>query len=226
MYTPRVHAHRPRRNLHALSSHRTAKAKVKSISPYLSRARHASPFILLMTGCPFSLHLSTPNSLEFTDNESTNMCLNDDEHSYETRTEIRNGRTYYTRYHRPHFGMSLRRRYGFGGPYYPSRYYDRPPTGGRYITAFAHPNRYSQQVGHPRSILRGGHSWGVVSGGYSQAIVPRGYVGGGHPEYSSGYGYEAGYQVGGHSVMPTNAAMVSLFFPLFPSLVPTAYGWG
>ncbi|KAA8618045.1 hypothetical protein PtrV1_09552 [Pyrenophora tritici-repentis] len=106
------------------------------------------------------------------------MCFDDDdEYSYESRTEIRNGRTYHTRDYYPRFGMSFRRRFGLGGSYYPSRYYTRPPASRYRSSAFAHPNRYSQRVGYPRGIVAGGYARGVVPGGYSQAMVPRGYVG-------------------------------------------------
>ena len=141
----------------------------------------------------------------------TKMCLFDDDYrdSYESRVEIRNGRQYYTQEYCPGYGMSRRRKYGFGGSYYPSRYYARAPTGRYMSSAYTHPRQYIQSGRYPRGVVPGGYSRGVVSGGYSQAMVPRNFVRGGYPEYSSGYAYGTGYHVEAQQVMPVNSAMVS-----------------
>jgi hypothetical protein len=153
------------------------------------------------------------------------MCFSDDDYSYESRVEVRNGQRYYTEDYYPRSGMSRRRRYGLGGSYYPSRYYDGPP-GGRYVSsAVTYPNRHSQYGGgYPRGVVPGGYSRGVAPGSYSQAMAPRGFVGGGYPGYSSGYAYGTGYHVGARNVMPVNSAMVSLHsFLLAPIALPRAF---
>jgi hypothetical protein len=135
------------------------------------------------------------------------MCFDDDDYSYESRLEVRNGQRYYTEDYYPRFGMSRRRRYGFGGSYYPSRYYDHAPRGRYMSRAVTYPNRYPQHGGgYPRGVVPGGYSRGVVPGGHSQAMVPRGFVGGSYPGYP---GYSSGYNVGARSVMPVNSAIVS-----------------
>lgn len=163
-----------------------------------------------------------------------NMCFDDDRETYTTRVKIRNGHRYTEEYVDPRRAMSLRRRLGLGGTYYPSRYYYRPPSG-RYVSgAVVRSNRYSKYAGYPGySNYAPGYSnygnygssayypRGVVSGGYSgypqsaydQAGYQRGFVSGGYAGYSSGYGR---YQPGAVVAMPRHAAMVS--FRSFPFL--------
>jgi hypothetical protein len=158
----------------------------------------------------------------------TKMCFGNDDYrdSYETRVEIRNGRQYYTQEYHPGYGMSRRRKYGFGGSYYPSRYYARPPTGRYTSSAYTHPSQYIHSGRYPRGVVPGGYSRGAVSSGYSQAMVPRNYVGGGYPGYSSGHAYGTGQHV-----VPVNSAMVSFRSFLFsdraasclPSTTPPPY---
>jgi hypothetical protein len=139
------------------------------------------------------------------------MCFGDDEYrdSYETRVEIRNGRQYYTQEYYPGYGMSRRRKYGFGGSYYPSRYYARQPTGRYMSSAYTHPSQYIHSGRYPRGVVPGGYSRGTVTGGYLQAMAPRNYVGGGYPGYSSGSAYGTGYHVVAQEVVPVNSATVS-----------------
>ena len=153
------------------------------------------------------------------------MCFSDDDYSYEYRFEVRNGQRYYTEDYYPRSGMSRRRKYGLGGSYYPSRYYDGPPRGRYICSVVTCPNRYSQSSGgYPRGVVPGGYSRGVVPAGYSQAIVSREFVGGGYPRYSSGYAYGTGYYVGARNVMPVNSVMVSFYPSLFaPIALPCAF---
>lgn len=114
------------------------------------------------------------------------MCFNAcDDYEYESRIEVRNGQRYYTTDYYPGLGMCRRRKYGFGGSYYPSRYYARPPSG-----------RYTSSM-----IAQYGS-------GYSLAPVSQAFVRG-YPGYASGYAYGTGYHVGARAVMPVSAAMVS-----------------
>lgn len=138
------------------------------------------------------------------------MCFNDDDYSYESRVEVRNGQRYYTEDYYPRFGMSRRRRYGLGGSYYPSRYYDQAPRGRYMSRAVTYPNLYSQYSGgYPSGVVPGSYSRGVIPGGHSQAMVPRGFIGGVHPGHSSAYTYGTGYHGGARNVVPFNPAMVS-----------------
>jgi hypothetical protein len=141
------------------------------------------------------------------------MCFtdyNDDyRDTYKTKVSIRNGERYVEESYHPHYGMSRRRRYGFGGSYYPSRYYASPPS--------RFPARFSQGGACLRGVVPGGYSRGVVPGGYDQRMIvggrvgPRGYSNGG---FASGVAYGTGYHVGARAVMPVNAAIVSLLsFP-------------
>ncbi|RII21925.1 hypothetical protein CUC08_Gglean001095 [Alternaria sp. MG1] len=75
------------------------------------------------------------------------MCFSDDDYSYESRFEVRNGQRYYAEDYHPRFGMSRRRKYGLGGSYYPSRYYVGPPRGRHISNAVIRPNSYSQSGG-------------------------------------------------------------------------------
>jgi hypothetical protein len=144
------------------------------------------------------------------------MCFTDydDDYrdTYKTKVSIRNGERYVEETYHPHYGMSRRRRYDFGGSYYPARYYTSPPS--------RFPARFSQSGAYPRGVVSGGYSRGVVPGGYDQRMIvsggigPRGYSNGG---FASGVAYGTGYHVGARAVMPVNAAMVSLF--LFPLIV-------
>lgn len=111
-----------------------------------------------------------------------NMCF-DDRDTYKIRTYVRNGARFEEEYTRPRHGMSWRRKYGFGGSYYPSRYYSRRPTG-HFIT-----NVLVPPYGHP---------------GY-RSYPPR-IMGGGHAGYSSGYGR---YFADNRVAMPRHAAVVS-----------------
>jgi hypothetical protein len=150
------------------------------------------------------------------------MCFGDDEYSYQSKVEVRNGQRYYTEQYYPGYGMSRRRKYGFGGSYYPSRYYARPPTGRYVSSAYPHPSQYIHGGRYPRGVVPGGSSRGVA-GGYSQTMVPRNFVGGGYPGPSSGYAYGTGYHVGAQQVMPVNSAMVSFHsFSSSPIALPCA----
>jgi len=164
------------------------------------------------------------------------MCF-DDRDTYTTRVRVRDGVRYSEEYTEPRCAMSWRRRHGFGGSYYPSRYYSRPPTG-RYVSgALVQSNRYSNHAGYPRYnsypsgyshyATMGNYPQGVVSGGYSgyhhgvydQAGYPRGVVTGGYAGYSSGYGR---YHTGARVAMPRHAAVVSLrSFLNYPISLPS-----
>lgn len=161
--------------------------------------------------------------------KNNNMCFDDDDReTYTTRVKIRNGHRYTEEYVDPRRAMSLRRRLGLGGTYYPSRYYYRPPSG-RYVSgAVVRSNRYSNYAGYPgysnyapgysnygnygssayypRGVVSGGYS-GYPHGAYDQAGYQRGFVSGGYAGYSSGYGR---YQPGAVVAMPRHAAMVSV----------------
>jgi hypothetical protein len=160
-----------------------------------------------------------------------NMCFDDgDRDNYTTRVTIRNGARYTEEYSDPRCGMSWRRRHGFGGSYYPSRYYSRPPSG-RYMSGAMVPsNRYSNYAGYsgynsyapgyshygaggayPRGVVPGGYA-GYSPGVYDQAGYQRGVVTGGYAGYSSGYGR---YSTGARVAMPRHSAMVSARFFLF-----------
>jgi hypothetical protein len=169
---------------------------------------------------------------------TTNMCF-DDHDTYTTRTYVANGSRYSSEYTRPRYGMSWRRRNGFGGSYYPSRYYNRRPSGRYMSTAMMQQNRYSgyggygQGRGYPRGVVAGGYSGhnsypqGVVAGGYSGYpqcnSYPRGVVAGGYNRNSSGYGRS---YPDNRVAMPGHTAMVSLpsflFSPIAsPSRLPS-----
>lgn len=113
------------------------------------------------------------------------MCF-DDRDTYTSRTYVRNGARFEEEYTRPRHGISWRRKHGFGGSYYPSRYYARRPTG-RFITnASMQPYGYSGYSSYPRAVM-----------------------GGGYAGYSSGYNR---YFADNRVAMPRHAAMVSARF--------------
>ncbi|KAF1829225.1 hypothetical protein BDW02DRAFT_177506 [Decorospora gaudefroyi] len=109
--------------------------------------------------------------------------------------------------------MSRRRRFGFGGSYYPSRYYAGPPAR-RYVGGpVAYPARYSRYGGgYAGGVVPGGYSRGVVPGGYSQAMVPGSFGGVRHSGYSYGYAYVPGYLTGARQLMPLHSGAVSFHF--------------
>jgi hypothetical protein len=134
------------------------------------------------------------------------MCLGDEE-TYTTRTYVASGARYSEEYSKPRYGMSWRRRHGFGGSYYPSRYYTRPPNGRYMGSAVAYPNRYSGHWGYP-----GGTNDSQYNGYYSPySSHPARYSG-----YSSGYGR---YYAGARVAMPHHSAMVSSSSSFFLSLI-------
>lgn len=159
-----------------------------------------------------------------TSTPTSNMCFSDDDYSYESRFEVRNGRRYYAEDYHPRFGMSRRRKYGLGGSYYPSRYYVGPPRGRHISNAVIRPNSYSQSGGgYPLGVVPGGYSRSVP-GRYSQTMVPRGLAGCGYPGYSSGYANGTGYHVGTRDVLAVNSAIVSCSPSLFaPIALPCAF---
>jgi hypothetical protein len=152
---------------------------------------------------------------------TTNMCFGDGD-TYTTRTYVANGARYSSEYTQPRYGMSWRRRNGLGGSYYPSRYYNRRPSGRYMSTAMMQQNRYSgygeygQGRRYPRGVVAGGYT------GYSQHncyhdhnSYPRGVVAGGITGYSSGYGRS---YPDNRMAMPGQTAMVSLHSLLFPPI--------
>jgi hypothetical protein len=144
-----------------ISSHAMIPQKLK-LAVRCSQMRHEFPFASLNIGSPVCLHLPQLPVYPIT----TKMCFGDDGYrdSYETRVEIRNDRRYYTQEYCPGYGMSRRRKYGFGGSYYPSRYYARPPTGHCMSNAYIRPRQYIQSGRYPRGVVPGGYSRGVVQG--------------------------------------------------------------
>jgi hypothetical protein len=139
---------------------------------------------------------------------STNkMCL-DDKDTYTTRAYVSNGARYSEEYTKPRHRRSWRRRNGFGGSYYPSRYYSRPPSG-RYMSSALTQNRYSAYGPRPHRHSYPPRGYPQYNG-YSRAVVP-----GGHAGYSSGYGR---YYPDNRVAMPHHAAVVSprsfLFLPI------------
>lgn len=146
---------------------------------------------------------------------ATKMCF-DDRDTYRTRTYVANGASRVSEeYTVPRCGMSWRRRHGFGGSYYPSRYYSRPPHGRYMSNALVHSNRYSGNSGYPHR-----HSYPPYGAGYpgypGYNGYPRGVVPGGYMGYSSGYGR---YNPGASVAMPRHAAVVSLR-SFLPSPIP------
>ncbi|KAF2024117.1 hypothetical protein EK21DRAFT_79370 [Setomelanomma holmii] len=133
---------------------------------------------------------------------ATNKMCFDNRDTYTTRTYVRNGARVSEQYTVPRHGMSWRRRYGLGGPYYPSRYYYRPPNDCYMSNALVQSHRYSGYSGYPQR-----HSYPPYGGypGYSgHSGYPRGVVPGGYMGQSSGYGrYYPGASIG----MPRHAAM-------------------
>ncbi|OAL04484.1 hypothetical protein IQ06DRAFT_98085 [Phaeosphaeriaceae sp. SRC1lsM3a] len=127
------------------------------------------------------------------------MCF-DDRDTYKIRTYVRNGARFEEEYTRPRHGMSWRRKYGFGGSYYPSRYYSRRPTG-HFIT-----NVLVPPYGHP---------------GY-RSYPPR-IMGGGHAGYSSGYGR---YFADNRVAMPRHAAVRSYYSTVPTYGYAGGYGYG
>ena len=121
------------------------------------------------------------------------MCFDGgDEYEYETRVEIRNGERQLVNTYYPRYGMSRRRRYGFGGPYYPSRYYARPPSGRYTNREYAYLDRYPN-VPLPQDFVRD--------------VYPRQY---------SVHGYGTGYRVGARAAMPSRYSIVGFFHFPFP----------
>lgn len=120
------------------------------------------------------------------------MCFDGDEYQYETRVEVRNGERRFVKTYLPRHGMSRRRRYGFGGPYYPSRYYARPPSGRYTNRELVYLDRYPN-VPLPQDFVRD--------------LYRRSY---------SEYGYGTGYHVRARAAMPTRYSMVGFFYFPFP----------
>jgi hypothetical protein len=166
-----------------------------------------------------------------------NMCV-DDGDAYTTRVRVRNGVRYSEEYVVPRYGMSWRRRHGFGGSYYPSRYYSRPPTsrdlGGVLVQSNRHStdtrharhnnyppcySHYGNTSKHPRGVVPAGYAGYGYGYGYDQAGYPRGLVTGGYAGYSSGYGR---YHTCARVATPRHSAMVSLHsFLLSPVSLPS-----
>ncbi|XP_014550846.1 hypothetical protein COCVIDRAFT_114404 [Bipolaris victoriae FI3] len=130
------------------------------------------------------------------------MCFdgNGDEYEYETRVEVRNGERHLVNTYYPRHGMSRRRKYGFGGSYYPSRYYARPPPGHYTNREYAYLDRYPN-VPLPQDFVRD--------------VYPRSY---------SVHGYGMGYRIGARAAMPRRYSMVGFFhFPLPLIALPSAF---
>jgi hypothetical protein len=141
------------------------------------------------------------------------MCF-DDGDTYTTRTYVANGARYSSEYTQPRHGMSWRRRNGLGGSYYPSRYYNRRPSGRYMSTAMMQQNRYSGYGGYgparryPRGVVAGGYTGYSQHNDYPQHnSYPRGIVARGLTRYSSGYGR---YYADNRVAVPGQTAMVSL----------------
>lgn len=131
----------------------------------------------------------------------------DNRSTYQAKVETRNSHRCHHHQALLHRGMSLRRRYGFGGSYYPGRYYSSPPTGPRLEPA-VRSNTRSQQRGYPSGVVAGGFQRGVAPGLplQSQAMMPATHGRGSHWPAS---GYQAEYYAatGGRAAMPTHSAM-------------------
>lgn len=200
-------------------SHRCGEGLLESSFP----ARH---YLLDSSSCVYFLTTSqSPNN-----SLNIDMCFDDDyRDTYKTRVYIRNGRKHYTEEKLPRQAISWRRRFGFGGSYYPSRYYAQPPAG-RYVRAVMRPSwypqygsrgghgRYHRDVvmgGYPRGVVQGHGSRGMIAGGFPNSVMPGGY--------SNGFRHGAGHQIGARALMPPNSALVSarsfLFFHI-SCLVP------
>jgi hypothetical protein len=172
---------------------------------------------------PPALQGFVPPFVLFNKLTTTDMCFGDGD-TYTTRTYVANGARYSSEYTQPRYGMSWRRRNGLSGSYYPSRYYNRRPSGRYMSTAVMQQNRYSSYGGYgqgrryPRGVVAGGYT------GYSQHnSYPRGVVAGGITGCSSGYGR---CYPDNHVAMPGQTAMVSLHSLLFspiasPSRLPS-----
>lgn len=111
---------------------------------------------------------------------------------------------------RPRHAVSWRRRYGLGGPYYPSRYYTSPPPCGQLVAAaqYSHYPRGLAYAAHPRPVLAGGI--------YPQCLPPQSRS---YASYAS-YPRRARYHTGGRAIVPASAVMVSLHSFLFPFCPP------
>jgi hypothetical protein len=150
------------------------------------------------------------------------MCF-DDEKTYTTKTYIANGHRYSSEYTRP----SWRRRHGFGGRYYPARYYDERPSG-RYLDGdMAYSNRHSNCAG-PQGGRYGRYAQGGRYGGYPQhGNYARGVMPGGYAAYGADYGRN---YPGAQIEMPHQAVSVSFALSsslrlrcLVPALLHTAF---